>query len=119
MFGRLLLQNSDFLFLSLAMGSWQYITRTPLNVRTALALAGFYLILRTLGALRKFPEYAAAAIADQKEDKRAFVDNPDVVPNLAGLVGFAYVRRSAPYLGKWAAISGSYQGAAESLSRDS
>jgi hypothetical protein len=120
MFGRLLLRNSDALFLSLVVGNWPYLTRTSLNVRTVLALSGFYLVLRTLNALRKFREYdAAAAIAARKDDKREFVDNPDVVRDLAKLAGFAYVRWSTPYLGKWAAISGNYEGAAESLRRDS
>jgi hypothetical protein len=120
MLRRFLLQISDALLLSLIFGSWQYLTKTPLNVRTALALAGFYLILRTLDALRKFDECdTATAITPQTKNKRVFVDNPEAVPNLARLAGLAYIRRSTPYLGKWTVMSGSYEGMAKSLQGES
>jgi hypothetical protein len=52
-------------------------------------------------------------------EKRAFVEVPDAVLELAKLTGYEAVKRFAPYRGKWMTISGMYEGMAESLQRDS
>jgi hypothetical protein len=103
-----------------ALGAWEWLTRTPLNMRTALTLAGLYGVL---GILREkqnaCDEAGVESSPPEKEKQRVFVKDPEVVLELAKLAGYEAVRRFTPYLGKWTTISGSYEGIAKSFNRDS
>src|SRR5580700_8690092 len=104
---RSLLENTDLLVISIAMVSWQFLTKTPVNSRTAATLLGIYLILRVADAGRKVCEYVLTAeTTPEKEVRRAFVDDPETVLELAKLRGYDAAKRVTPYLGKWMTISG-------------
>ena len=113
-FGRPLWENADILVLVIVIEFWQFLTKTPLNVRIAVTVAGFYMVFRFFGAKREIDACASAAPME-KEGKRVFVDDPGVVLELAKLTGYDAVRRFTPYLGKWMTISGEYEGITQSL----
>jgi len=116
--GCLLLDYATVLVLIVGMGCWQFLTKTPLTVRTELTLTGFCVVLTLLDAVRKIHAYASVAPVEKKE-KRVFVEDPEVVLELARLTGYDAIGRFTPYLGKWMMISGTYEGLAKSLRRDS
>jgi putative nucleic acid binding protein len=102
------------------LGGWQLFTKTPLNMRTAFTLAGTYGVLKLLHELQRgYEEVTAESVSTEKVEKRVFVDDPEVVLELAKLTGYEAIRRFTPYLGKWMTISGTFDGIAESLQRDS
>jgi len=61
----------------------------------------------------------ATAAPGEPAEERAFVEDPEALLELAKLSGYDAIRRFAPYLGKWMKISGTYEGIAKSLLRDS
>lgn len=117
---RFLFENAGALVIFITLESWQFLTKAPLNFRTALTIVGLYLVLSLLDALRRIHDHRPTAAAGaEKVNKPIFVDNPEVVLALTKLTGYEYARRFTPYLGKWVTISGRYEGIAESLQRDS
>jgi hypothetical protein len=74
-FGRSLWENADILVLVIVIEFWQFLTKTPLNVRIAVTVAGLYMVFRFFGAKREIDAYASAAPME-KEGKRVFVDDP-------------------------------------------
>jgi|HubBroStandDraft_6_1064221.scaffolds.fasta_scaffold132916_2 hypothetical protein len=118
--GRSLLKNADSLVISIALVSWQFLTRTPPNSRTTATLLGIYVLLRMADAGRRICEHASTVkTAPERETKRVFVGDPEAILELAKLRGYDAAGRVAPYLGKWITISGTYEALAESLRRDS
>lgn len=119
---RFLLENSDALAVFVALGGWRFLTSTPLTVRTACTVLGLYVVLGVVIRVRATYEWAFANGADKgapKDETRVFVENPNVVLELAKLTGFEAIKRLTPYLGKWMTISGRFEGIAESLQKDS
>lgn len=108
-------KNADYLALVVVLQFWTLLTNTPLNLRTALTLAGLCLVYRVYGIVRRD---TAALTAPTVEERREFVGDPDGVLELAKLKGYDAVRGLTPYLGKWITISGRFDGIAESLGRD-
>jgi hypothetical protein len=53
-------ENTDTLILILIMEYWQFLTKTPLNTRTALTVAAICVIFRFFGAKREIDAYASA-----------------------------------------------------------
>jgi len=115
-FGRFLLKNSDSMVILIAFASWQFLTNSPLNLRTALTLSLLLILQNALSRIRAL--HASAAPGDPAKE-RVFVEDPEAVLELAKLTGYDAIRRFAPYLGKWMTISGTYEGIAKSLLRDS
>jgi len=112
------LQSANILVLVIVMASWQFLTKTPLTVRTELTLAAFYAVLSLLEGARKNHRFNSVPPVNKK-DERVFVEDPGVVLEVAKLSGYEAIRRFAPYLGKWTTIAGKYEGFAESLQKDS
>jgi hypothetical protein len=115
-FGLLLLKNLDGMVVPIALVSWQFLTKSPLNIRTALTLCSLLILQNALSRIRAI--HASAAPGEPAE-KRVFVEDPEAVLELAKLSGYDAIRRFAPYLGKWMTISGTYEGIAKSLLKDS
>jgi hypothetical protein len=116
---RLLFAGLEAAVFAGVLGAWESLTRTPLSLRTALTLAGLYGALRLLREMQNaFEEVEAETAAPEQGKQRVFVDDPEAVLELAKLSGYEAIRRFTPYLGKWMTISGSYEGIAESFSRD-
>ena len=109
-------QNADVLVLVVVMQLWPVLTGSQLNLRTALSLAGLCVVYRLFGAVRE--TNTSASLAPPEQEKREFVDDPEVVLEIAKRTGYDAVRRLTPYLGKWMTISGRFEGLAESLQRD-
>jgi hypothetical protein len=109
-------QNADFLALILVLQFWPFLTNTPLNLSTALALAGLCIVYRLAAIGREIRTQGSAVPA--VEAKREFVENPGAVLELAKLTGHDAIRRLTPYLGKWITLSGRFEGIAESLQKD-
>jgi hypothetical protein len=107
-----ILVKLDVLLLAVAMVLWPNLTGTPLNVRTALLVAGLFIVARLLGGVREMESAAP------EKEKREFVEDPGVVLEIAKLTGYEAVRRFGPYIGKWMTISGRFEGIAETLDRD-
>jgi hypothetical protein len=121
--GRVLLRDLDLLvFLGIAVG-WERMTGAPLTLRAAGILVGGYVILRLLYrlgiSLKAYRDSLVEIAASEKEKRlRVFVEDPEVVLELAKLTGYEALRRFTPYLGKWMMISGRFDGATESLQGD-
>lgn len=115
---RILVDYSVVLAYLFAIGSWQFVTNTPLTVRTILTLAAFCALSNLFGYLSASLR-ALSAPSVEKPEKREFVDDPRAILDLAKLKGYESIRLFAPYLGKWMTISGVYDGAAKSLDQDS
>ena len=107
---------SDALLLLVVMGGWRFLTDTPLTARTAIAIAGFYVVLTLLRVLRTSPVASRLAA---REEARSFVGDPRQVLEIAELTGYEGLRRSTPYLGKWMTISGTCDGWLNTLGQDS
>ena len=107
-------QNADFLALILILQYWPLLTNTPLQLSTALTLAGLCIVYRVSAIAREIRTPAAAV----PEEKRDFVEDPGAVLELARLTGYEGIRRMTPYIGKWIALSGRFEGIAESLRKD-
>src|SRR5579863_5793035 len=88
-------QNADVVALVVLLQLWPFFTHTTLNLRTALTVAGLCVVFRVLGATRT-PDSAQPA----KEDKREFVEDPEMVLELSKLTGYEAIKRLTPYLGK-------------------
>jgi hypothetical protein len=58
-FLHVLWENTDTLILILIMECWQFLTKTPLNTRTALTVGAICVIFRFFGAKREIDAYAA------------------------------------------------------------
>ena len=108
-------QNADFLALILVLQFWPILTKSALNLRTALTLAGLCIVYRLSGMRSTETQNPAAT---EELEKREFVDDSEAVLKIAKLTGYDAVRRLTPYLGKWITISGRFEGLAESLQRD-
>jgi hypothetical protein len=109
-------KNADFLVLLVLLQLWQFLTNTPLNLRTALTVAGLFVICSFFGAVRRIETRDSAQPA--KAEKRKFVEDPEMVLELTKLTGYEAIRQLTPYLDKWIAISGRFEGIAESLQKD-
>jgi hypothetical protein len=109
-------KNADLLVFVLVMQFWPFLTGTPVNVRTALAVGGVWLVARFIGAAQEIE--SRDGVAPKEKEKREFVDHPEAVLDIARLTGYEAIRRFAPYIGKWMTISGTYEGVAESLQKD-
>jgi len=109
-------ESSDILIFAVVMQLWPLLTRTPLNYRTILTVAGLWVVARFFSAVREV-EASSSAAAGEKE-QREFVDDPDAVLEVSKLTGYDAIRRMNPYRGKWMTISGKYDGMAESLQKD-
>jgi hypothetical protein len=103
--------NLDFIFLVVVLQYWQDLTKSPLNLRTALTVAGLYLLSRLSGVRKD------SSVSPEKA-KREFVDDPEKVLEVAKLTGYEALRGFAPYLDKWMKISGKFDGVGESLEKD-
>lgn len=117
-FGRFLLRHADSVVIPIAFASWQFLTKSPLTVRTALTLCLLLVAQNALSRIRALND-TTARTGREKESKRVFVEDPEAVLELAKLTGYDAIKRFAPYLGKWITISGTYEGIAKSLLRDS
>jgi hypothetical protein len=122
--GRFLVKNSDLLVILAVIEGWERVTGAPFTVRTAVSLLGCYLILRLLYAVgiafEAYRERIIEIAASEKEKRlRVFVEDPEVVLELAKHTGYDALRRFTPYLGKWMMIAGRADGIAESLQHDS
>jgi len=102
---RILVDYSVVLAYLFAIGSWQFVTNTPLTVRTILTLAAFCALSNLFGYLSASLR-ALSAPSAEKPEKREFVDDPRAILDLAKLKGYESIRLFAPYLGKWMTISG-------------
>jgi len=103
------------------LGGWQFFTKTPLTDRTAWTVVGLWVALDLVAAFRKGyweSQLAKAGEAVPKQETRTFVDDSEAILELAKLRGLDAIRQFTPYLGKWMTISGTFEGIAESLSRD-
>lgn len=106
--------NADFLALVLVLEFWPVLTNTPLSLRTALTLAGLFVVYRLSSMLIVESQKRAEA----EEEKREFVADSETVLKVAKLTGYDGIRRLTPYRGKWMTISGRFEGLAESLQND-
>ena len=109
----------DALALSAVLLGWRFFTGSALNTRTALTVAGLYLVLQILQAVQIAGKETGTAPAGETRARRVFVKDPAQVLDLAKIEGYEAIRRSTPYLDKWVTISGTFEGRAESLRRDS
>jgi hypothetical protein len=117
LFWRSLLKDLDLIVVALVVVNWQFLTGTPLSWRGALIVAGLCVLFRLKGVVQDV--LAEPSVAPPvEEEKRVFVDEPEVVLGLARLKGYEGVRRFSPYIGKWMTISGRIEGIAESLQKD-
>lgn len=107
-------QNADLLVLVVLLQLWPFFTNTPLNLRTALTVAGLCVVFRLFGATRRIETRDSA----QPEEKREFVEDPEKVLELSKLTGYEAIRQLTQHLDKWITISGRFEGIAESLQKD-
>ena len=105
---RFLRTNLRFILFLIVLESWPLLTGAPLNMRTALALAGLYVVLTVRGT---------AETISPKPAERVFAPT-EAVLEVARLNGYELLGRMTPYLSKWITISGRFDGTAESLPRD-
>jgi hypothetical protein len=123
-FGHLLLEDWDLLVFLVVIAGWERVTGVPSTVRTAVSLVGCWLLLLLLWrlgiSLRVYRDKILDTAVSEKEKRlRVFVEDPEVVLELAKHTGYDAVRRFTRYLGKWIMISGRFDGTAESLLHDS
>jgi hypothetical protein len=109
-------QSSDILIFSLVLQLWPLLTRTPLNYRTILTVAGLWMVARFFGAAQEVEGRSSAA--PPEKETREFVDDPDAVLEISKLTGYDAIQRMNPYRGKWMTISGKFEGMVESLQMD-
>jgi len=106
--GRFLWTNLRFILFLVVLESWPLLTGTPLTMRTALALAGLYVVLAVRGTEKaSWPKPA----------ERIFVP-AEAVLEVSRLTGYELLSRMTPYLGKWITVSGTFDGTGESLPHD-
>ncbi len=110
------LGNLDIIVLAVVAANWQFLTGTPLSWRAALIVAGLCVLFYVNGRVQEMRSQPSDAPVE--EEKRVFVEDPEMVLGLARLTGYESVRRFGPYIGKWMTISGRFEGIAESLQRD-
>jgi hypothetical protein len=121
-FGRFLLKDWDLLVFLVVAAGWERVTGVPFTVRTALSLVGCRFILSLLWGVsgRIYRDTIRDAVENERQKcMRVFVEDPEVVLELAKHSGYDAVRRFTPYLGKWIMLSGKFDGIAESLLHDS
>jgi hypothetical protein len=123
-FRRFLLKDWDVLVFLIVAAGWERVTGVPFTVRTAMSLAGCWLLLLLLWrlgiSLRVYRDKILdTAVSEEEKRLRVFVEDPEVVLELAKHTGYDAMRRFTPYLGKWTMICGRFDGVAESLLHDS
>jgi hypothetical protein len=110
------LLDLDVFVFAIVMASWQFLTGSPLSLRTVATVAGLWIISRFFGAVREIEKHDSST--PTVKQKKEFVDDPAAVLEIARLSGCEAIRRFTPFLGKWMTISGAFEGLAESLQRD-
>ena len=119
-----LVSYADLLVVWSGLLLWEALAGKPLPVEIKLAsyLGAFVAIsfwnwrrqlLRTRAA-----EAALAAEKKESTPARTFMQNPEVLLERYGQTGTLSERLLIPYLDKWIQVSGSFEGAADSLVRD-
>jgi hypothetical protein len=118
MAGRILLEPYSCSVYGIAVLSWQFLTKTPLAIPIVLSFAGLRVAIDLLARCSAIFQ-AASAASETEPEKREFVDNPKAVLDAAKLTGYDAVRGLSPYLGKWMAISGIFDGTARAFGENS